>query len=82
MGLALARVARNEFALASTALQELLLAQPESAKTWLHLGDVGEKMGNRARARMCWQKAAELSSSDSDTASRARERLEMLAARR
>ena len=61
MGSALSHVGLKEFGKASLVLEQMLLTEPENGETWLNLGDVGSMMGRHARARMCWQKAAEYS---------------------
>lgn len=82
MGSALSHVGLKEFSKASLVLEQMLLTEPENGETWLNLGDVGSMMGGHARARMCWQKAAEYSPAGSETLLHARRRLKAYPARR
>lgn len=77
-GLAQVAVGQERFADARDLLRRIVEQSPDSARTWLRLGDVEFKLGRRAEAIAAWQKAA-TTGKGTDTGEKAAMRLKTFA---
>lgn len=74
-GLAVVAATRRQYPQARMHLQRLLERNPDSALTWLRLGDVEHKLGHRTEALTAWRRATEAPADKPETHSRATLRL-------
>lgn len=76
-GLALVDVAENAYPAARRHLARLLELSPEDSESWLRMGDVEHKLGNRLAARSAWEKVAQATDGPPDVRDRAAKRLSL-----
>ncbi|MCC7291306.1 MAG: tetratricopeptide repeat protein [Phycisphaerales bacterium] len=57
-GMARVHMQRGEFASAGELLERVVRKHPNSAPTWMNLGDIALKQGDEIRARECYHRAA------------------------
>lgn len=79
-GLALVAVQERQYAKARDLLHTILGKQPESSATWLRLGDVQFRLGEKADAVTAWKRAAETAGKDEAARKRAEERVKQFGA--
>ena len=73
-GLALVDVTQHRYPEARAHLEKLLELDPDTARHWLHLGDVNHKLGDRTRAVDAWEHVLKLDG-DIELRERANKRL-------
>lgn len=57
-GMARVHMQRGEFPSAGELLERVVRKHPDSAQTWMNLGDIALKQGDEIRARECYHRAA------------------------
>jgi tetratricopeptide (TPR) repeat protein len=76
-GVALACVAKKDYAQSRDALRQLLSVNDKDAEAWLDLGDVLFLMGNQSDARQHWDRAAVVDPTAEQVIAKAKRRLEL-----
>ena len=80
-GRALVAATQKRYPDARLQLEHLLELRPEAADHWLHFGDVEHMLGDRAAARVAWEKALQLKTADTFVRKEARKRLDTFQAK-
>lgn len=76
-GLALVAATQNRYPQARSHLEHLLRIVPDSAKHWLHYGDVQHMLGNANAAHDAWEKVLEFEPADKTVREKAQKRLKL-----